>query len=346
MTGDPQYGPSGHSYPAQQGPAPQHPWEQPGGGSMPPGPRYTGSYPSQPARPQQSGPFPPQQSAKTDWTYGLPPGVRPDLLRAPLGQHGSMAGSAWEQRGNQATMFARLVLVELRKLAGTLSDRLLLMLAPVALLVVTWYSATQVLPEGQTSATAQIFGVLLACHLGPVLLYTVVLKTFSGEWHYRSIQLTLLLQPRRIRYGAAQLTAVLLVWLGIALIQYGMYFGIKYYSFTSGQLAGKFQGFLLERPLWLLGVTLLASFLSLLFLFAIAFLVPNPTAAVAIYLVSSGLYLFRLQDLPVLGYLDPWQPASLLAGAVSDPVPAITSAALLITAVVAGFVALSRRDAR
>jgi hypothetical protein len=346
--------PGGNPYPQPSGPV--HPWE-PGGqasggyvtgvSQVPytgpsPVPQPSGSMPV--AQPSAAQPVAQQAPPKSDWTYGLPPGVRPDLLKSPLGQHGAMAGSAWEQRGRKATSFFKLVVVELRKLVGTMSDRVLLALAPLALGLVTWYLTTDSVTAPPTSASRQIFGLIVACHLGPVPVYTVVLKTFSGEWHYRSAQLTLLLQPRRMRYAVAQMVAVLSLWLVMALVQFGLFYWLK-----PAQIASTpFQDYLGPRPLWVLGVALLASFLTLLFLMSIAFLVRNPTAAVTTYLLLSGLYLFRVTSPPPPGlwYVDPWQPASLLAGAVFDPIPSVTSGVVLVTLVVTGFVVFTKRDAR
>jgi hypothetical protein len=343
---------------AQPDGSPQHPWETPTGyrpgqpGASQPVP-YTGppvsgphSGPSGPAvQPSgpvaQSGPYP--AATKTDWTYGLPPGVRPDLLKSPLGQHGAMAGSAWEQRGRRATAFLFLVVVEFRKLTATLSDRLLLALSPLALGLATWYVTTDT-TSAPTTAAFQVFGLIVACQVGPIPVYTVVLKTFSGEWHYRSVQLTLLLQPRRTRYAAAQLVTVIVLWLIMGLIQFGLFFWLKRASLSTQP----FQDYLGARPLWVLAVGLLASALSLLFLLCIAFLLRNPTAAVTTYLLLSGLYLFRATSTPppFLPYVDPWQPANLLTGLTVDPLPSITSGALLLGAVVTGLVVVARRDAR
>ena len=341
MTG-PHYGqpPAGHS-----GPVEGLPYQ----GSYPPVGIPSGPYPLAHSGPQpypaagQSGPQAVTQ--QQEWTYGLPPGVRPDLLKSPLGQHGAMAGTAWEQRGHRKTAFIRLVIVELRKLAGTMSDRLLLALAPLALVGVTLYAATMVNADYGTTAALQVTGLTLAAHFGQIPLYTAVLKTFSGEWHYRSIQLSLLLQPNRRRYATAQLAAVLLLWLVAAAVQFAIFYPVR--SATT-QNAGNFQDFIGPRPLWVVGVSLLASLLSLLFVLAVTFLISNPTAGVTAYLILAGLYYFRYDTShpKLIDYVDPWQPATLLAGKTLDPWPAVTSGALLLTAVGIGLFLLGRRDAR
>lgn len=296
---------------------------------------------------QPSGPYPvaqqPVAQQTAEWTYGLPPGVRPDLLKSPLGQHGSMPRTAWEQRGAAKTAFARLVIVELRKLAGTMTDRLLLLLAPIVLVAAAWFGTT-INAGYSTSAATEVIGIVLAAHVGLLPLFTTVLKTFSGEWHYRSIQLSLLLQPNRSRYAAAQLVSVLLLWLLAALVLFAVYYPLK-----SSMMAGTdFPDFVGPRPLWVLGISLLASGLGLLFVLAITFLIANPTAAVTIYLLLAGAFGYRYwPDRPeLMTYVDPWQPASLLAGSTANIWPTITSSTLLFVAVGAGLFALRTRDAR
>ena len=254
-----------------------------------------------------------------------------------------MAGSAWESRGRKATSFARLVLVELRKLGGTVSDRLLLVLAPIALVAVS-VVAGQTLQPSPTSAGAQIAYPMLISRFAQVLLFTAALKTFSGEWHYRSVQLTLLLQPNRRRYLSAQFVAVLVLWLVSALVEFAIC-----YTLTSAHVRSTpFQDFIGPRPFWVLGVTLLATLLTLLFVLCIALLVPNPTAAVTVYLLTTALfsYLFRFVQAEWVGYIDPWQ----LAGAATTTthaklLPTLVSLVLLLGALVTGLVLFGRRDA-
>lgn len=358
MTG-PQYGqiPQGsgpqpvHGLPYQgipPGMSGQHPYPQPSGAHPVQSRPYNTGQPSGPY-PVPSGPYPSGQSAphpaqpQNEWTYGLPPGVRPDLLKAPLGQHGSMPRTAWELRGRTKTSFARLIIVELRKLAGTLTDRLLLMLAPIALVGVTYFGTT-INVQFSTSASREVIGLVLASHLGLLPLFTAVLKTFSGEWHYRSIQLSLLLQPNRGRYAAAQLASVLLLWLLAALTEFAVYYPVK----SATMSASDFPDFVGPRPLWILGIALLSALLSLLFVLAVTFLIPSPTAAVTVYLLVAGLFGYRysVSRPELMTYVDPWEPARLLSEGTTDVVPTLTSSVLLVISVGVGLAMVRKRDAR
>src|SRR5207248_2343310 len=124
----------------------------------------------------------------------------------------ALANSSWQQRAARRVPFPALVLVELRKLFGTVSDRIMLALAPLYLAGVTLFG---VLTVAQTPATAaqQVLGAVVGGEFGAMLVHATIVKVISGEWHYRSVQLTLLLQPSRLRYAAAQAGALSLVWL-------------------------------------------------------------------------------------------------------------------------------------
>jgi hypothetical protein len=204
-------GASGHG-PTWAGPAPQGPipngqaqqgWGQPGPinqqGQVP-----AGSWQNRMG--QASGAVAAQLPAAAPQLQ-LPAGPPPvPGLPGPSG-NGSFAAAS------RRIPFSKLVLVELRKLTGTLSDRILLALAPVVLVGITVLSHVgSDKASSFASAADQISPTYYTVRVGHVLLHAVLIKLIAGEWQHRSAQPTLLAQPSRARYFLAQATVVLMLW--------------------------------------------------------------------------------------------------------------------------------------
>ena len=84
------------------------------------------------------------------------------------------------------TPFPTLVLVELRKFTGTLSDRILLALAPVVLVGITVliYNAGSY-ASYYGSAADQISPAYYGVRVGALLFHAALIKLVAGEWQHR-----------------------------------------------------------------------------------------------------------------------------------------------------------------
>jgi hypothetical protein len=308
----------------------------------------TGPYPQpDPTRldPSASGPYPvqhaPDNAPPGGWSYGPPPGVLPDLANTPIGQAGSLGNSNWQAKAAKGAPFPILVLAELRKLVGTFSDRLMLALAPLLLVGATIGGLQISIGLTPASAAVQVLGLVIAVEAGHLMVHTTLIKTMCGEWHYRSVQLTLLLQPRRLRFVAAQVSMLAVIWVVLTALQF-----LVFYPLATSWIGGTgFQLYLDQRIGWVLGITALGTFLSLLFCLVVTYLLPNPTAAVTVYFIGKigvGLLLTNA----MLSYLSPYASLQVLAGFTDDVVPAITGTLLWIGLLVLGVVLTQRRDAR
>jgi hypothetical protein len=210
-------------------------------------------------------------------------------------------------RAERRTPFLALVKVELRKLTGTLSDRILLALGPVVLVLVTWliHSASS-----YGSAAAEISPTFYALRVGPVLLHAALIKLIAGEWQHRSAQPTLLAQPSRTRYFLAQATVVLLVWLCGAALQL-----VSTLIFLPPAVAAAGSNYLLSYRIgWVVGVCLLGSLLTILVALTVSMLVPNAAGALAIYFATVPVMLTLSGLAPnVFAWIDPSTPTAALA---------------------------------
>ncbi|GAA0648857.1 hypothetical protein GCM10010174_85430 [Kutzneria viridogrisea] len=302
----------------------------------------TGPYPA----PTGTGPYPvplqdPAAAPPGGWSYGPPPGVRPDLLNTPIGQAGALANSDWQAKASRGASFPVLVLAELRKLVGTFSDRLIIALSPLLLVGVTLLGVQLSVTLGPSSAASQLLGLLIAVEAGHLMVHTTIIKTMCGEWHYRSIQLTLLLQPRRLRFAAAQVSMLGLVWIALTVLQFLVFYPIA----TSWIGHTDFQLYLDQRMGWVFGLTALGTLLSLLFCLVVTYLMPNPTAAVTVYFLGKfGVGLFLAN--PILNYINPYAALNLATGSSDDVLAACTGTALWIALLWLGIGVNQRRDAR
>jgi hypothetical protein len=235
---------------------------------------------------------------------------------------------------SRRTGFPTLVLVELRKLTGTMSDRILLALAPVALVGITVLIHTgSDYASTYASASDQITPTFFTVRVGHVLLHAVLIKLIAGEWQHRSAQPTLLAQPSRARYFLAQATVVLLLWVVAAALQL-----VTTLLVAAPAVAGTGATYLLGHRIgWVVGVCIVGSLMTILVALTVAMLVPNAAGALAVYFVSVPVMLTISGLAPqVFAWLDPSTAAAALAtlSAVEGPGPVIVS--LLLWAALLG----------
>jgi len=293
--------------PAQQIPA--APW-QPG-----PGPAGHAAGPVA-AAPGWGGP---QAPAAPAHQYGGPSPV-PAVPGPPAG--GPFAAAS------RRTPFPMLVLVELRKLTGTLSDRILLALAPIVLVGVTVLIHTGTdYASSYASAADQISPTFYTVRVGHLLLHAVLIKLIAGEWQHRSAQPTLLAQPSRARYFLAQATVLLMLWLVAAALQL-----VTTLLVAPGAVSGVGATYVLgHRTGWVVGVCVLGSLLTILVALTVAMLVPNAAGALAIYFATVPVMLTISGLAPkVFAWVDPSSATAALAtvAPVDGPAPVIVSLVL------------------
>jgi hypothetical protein len=245
---------------------------------------------------------------------------------------------------SRRTGFATLIKVELCKLTGTVSDRILLALAPLALVGVTVLIHTgSEYASSYASAAGQIMPTFFTVRVGHVLLHAVLIKLIAGEWQHRSAQPTLLAQPSRARYFLAQAAVVLLLWAVAAALQV-----VTTLLIAPAAVAGSGATYLLgHRVGWVVGVCVLGSLLTILVALTVAMLVPNAAGALAIYFVSVPVMLTISGLAPeVFAWIDPAAATAALAAlaAVEGPGPVIVS--LLLWAALLGLAGyrVARRD--
>jgi hypothetical protein len=236
--------------------------------------------------------------------------------QSPVGPH---------DRASRRTPFSALVKVELHKLAGTVSDRVLLVLAPAVLIGVTVlvHAASEYASE-YASAAKQISPTFYALRVGHVLLHAVLIKLIAGEWQHRSAQPTLLAQPSRMRYFLAQATVVLLLWIVAAAVQAVASLLVAPWA-VSAAGAGYLLGY---RVGWVVAVCALGSLLTILVALTVAMLVPNAAGALAIYFVTVPVMLTISRLAPeVFIWVDPSTPTASLAtlAAIDGPLPVLVS---------------------
>lgn len=300
--------PAGHG-PVGQGAGPVAvPAQLPGASAGTVAPGWTGPA----AAPIPPAPGPLGAASSVQQPAGPPP------VPAPPGG-GSFAAAS------RRTGFLTLVLVELRKLTGTLSDRILLALAPIVLIGVTVLIHTgSDYASAYASAAGQISPTFYTVRVGHLLLHAVLIKLIAGEWQHRSAQPTLLAQPSRARYFLAQATVVLLLWLLAAVLQL-----VTTLLVAPGAISGVGATYLLGyRPGWVIGVCVLGSLLTILVALTVAMLVPNAAGALAIYFATVPVMLTISGLAPqVFAWVDPSSATAALAtlAAVDGPAPVIVS---------------------
>jgi hypothetical protein len=326
------------------------------GGSWPvgQGPGSAGAAPALPgasvgtAVPGRVGPAAvaaPSSAAGPGPVGAAPPGPAPVVPAGPghAGVPVPPTGGSFAA-ASRRTGFPTLVLVELRKLTGTLSDRILLALSPIALVGVTVLIHTGTdYASSYASAAGQISPTFYTVRVGHLLLHAVLIKLIAGEWQHRSAQPTLLAQPSRARYFMAQATVVLMLWLLAAALQL-----ITTLLVAPGAVTGAGATYLLGyRPGWVIGVCVLGSLLTILVALTVAMLVPNAAGALAIYFATVPVMLTISGLAPqVFVWLDPSTATAALAtlAPVDGPAPVIVS--LLLWAALLGLAGyrVSRRD--
>ncbi|MFD8498608.1 hypothetical protein [Amycolatopsis sp. NPDC059657] len=247
-------------------------------------------------------------------------------------------------RAMRRTPFAKLVLVEFRKLSGTLSDRILLIVGPLVLIganVLLFLNMDNA--SDMASARDQITPTFYLLRIGHVIIHAALIKLIAGEWQHRAAQPTLLAQPSRGRYFLAQATVVFVLWVFCATLQ-------TILTLTLSPVAAANSGvvYLLSyRVGWVIGVCFLGSLLTMLVALTVAMLVPNAAGALAIYFATVPAMLTISGLAPkVFAWFDPSTPAATLAtlSAIDGPVPSIVS--LLVWLGLLGFAGyrVSRRD--
>ncbi|AOS65473.1 hypothetical protein [Actinoalloteichus hymeniacidonis] len=346
MTGPYAQPPAPMNGPGPMGPPPHAP---PGGyappmpGSPPPqtGPQpFPGQpHPSQPfpaVQPQLAQQQPPQQQLAQQQPAQPFPSQQPPPN--PAAQPGSTP--EWGVRAGRRIGFGTMVLVELRKLTGTRSDRLVLALAPVLFfgLVV----AGALLSERMASAYDQMYPFYLSAQIGVLLFHAALIKLVAGEWQYKSVQTTLLVQPSRLRYLLAQGSVLGLVWLIASLVTI-----VGYPPIIDASTEANHYSYLLGHRLgWVVLVVVVALALGMLASLSIALLIPNTVGALVVYFLLMPALAMAHGIFPdLIGFIAPLELARYLISPDADLVPGIASGLLWTTLFVVGVMKLTKRDA-
>lgn len=334
-------GPSGPSGPGVSGP------QQFGGsGPYPGNPSVSGAYSM---GPDGSGAYPgvPGQGPDGGWSYGLPTGPRPDLLQTPIGQAGALRGASWQQNAVRGAGYPSLVWAELRKLFATMSDRVLMILAPI-MLIGSIVSSAVALTSGGASVADQAGPLPMALSTGLIFLHIAIIKAFTGEWHYRSVQLSLLLQSSRAKYLSAQFGAITVVWFVVTGITFAVFLPMRGIGIDSAI----FQYHLNDRILWFLGATALTAAIGMMWCMVIATLIPHPTAAIVVYFVLT--YLLAMINAVMTSvqipagavWVSPYALSMYYIGKADSVLPGIVWAVGLLVLLALGTSFVYRRDAR
>jgi hypothetical protein len=262
----------------------------------------------------------------------------PQPPSAPVAQ--ARPQESWQQRAERRTSFLTQVRVEFRKLAGTLSDRILLVVGP---LVLIGLSTSILFVAGRLDTVETQIGLAVwSLRITAIVLHAVLIKLIAGEWQHRSAQPTLLVQPSRARYFLAQSTVVFALWLFCATVQIAITFIVTPIA------AEPSSGYLLDhRPGWVIGVIVLGSSLAIMTALIVSMLVPNAAGALAIYVgVIPLMMIFSGVAPKVFIWIDPLASAITLANMspVDNPAPAFTSLALWLGLLVMSGWLVSRRD--
>ena len=274
-------------------------------------------------------------------THGFPP--QRTVPGPPPAHHAPPpppAAGPWAARAAHRSPFWRLVAVEARKLVGTRSDKLVLAFAPVFLVGLMLLFT---LPQSNlASAGKQIAPLLIVVQLGLLLVFATVIKLVAGEWQYKSVQPTLLVQPSRMRYFLAQGTVLAGVWLLCSLFTF-LLFPLLIKTAATGLNHNYLLGM---RPGWVLGVTLLATALVLLTALIVSLLVPNTGGALTVFFIVVPLLAVARLSLPeVFGLIYPLEPAWHLAGLGTGWPQTITASLFWLVLLVISLIRLQRRDA-
>ncbi|MDT7724698.1 MAG: hypothetical protein QOI21_1274 [Actinomycetota bacterium] len=263
--------------------------------------------------------------------------MNPQQMAPPMYQQ----QPAWLHHANKRTPFRTLVLAEFRKLVGTTADRILLVAAPIVLVLLSVWIMSDL--HDPYTMVKQIGTVTFAIRLSPLLVHLALVKLIAGEWHYRSVQPTLLVQPSRIRYLLAQSTVALIAWLVCAALNVLLTFSLLP-GFLETRDAESLLGF---RTGWVIGVCVLGSFSLTLIALAVGLLVPNTAGALSTYFVLALGFVILRSSLDAVAWVDPSEPMMALAGQSlpDNLLPVVTSGVLWLALLVVGVVRGLRRDA-
>lgn len=262
-------------------------------------------------------------------------GYQQAVPAAPVAAPGPWAASAARR-----SPFWRLVVVEARKLVGTRSDKLVLAFSPIFLVgLMMLFTLTQ---SNLASAGKQIGPLLIVVQLGLLLVFSTVIKLVAGEWQYKSVQPTLLVQPSRMRYFPAQGTVLAGVWLVCTLFTF-----IPIPILIKTTAHGNNHNYLLGMRLgWVLGVTMLATALVLLTALIVSLLVPNAGGALTVFFIVVPMLAVARLSLPeVFGLIYPLEPAWHLAGLGTGWAQTISATVVWLALLGFSLFRLQRRDA-
>ncbi|WP_086820735.1 hypothetical protein [Allokutzneria sp. NRRL B-24872] len=308
----------------------------------PTGPQPQQPYPQQPYPPQGFPPqgFPPQQQYPPQ--QGFPPQQYPQQPPQPQVQ-APPPGAEWAVNAERKTPFIKLVLAEFMKLTGTLSDRITLAVGPIFLFALLFVYSALAKSGMIISAYDQVVPLILVTQFGSLFLLVSVIKLVAGEWQYKSVQPTLLVQPARLRYLAAQATVIMIVWFVTALSTFGLFLLFRGIGADASNV-----GYLLPMRLgWVLLIAVLSTFMVLAASLIIAMLLPNSTGALVVYFLTVPLLLFVREMAPqVFGPLYPLEMAYYVAGEPnSGAIQAWISLVVWLALLVFGAFLVRRRDA-
>jgi len=236
--------------------------------------------------------------------------------------------------------FTALIGVELRRLADTSSSRLLLVTGPLLIVLFNLLAFTV---RQTDTLVSQIGPTVVAIELGQMIVHATLIKTITGEWIYRGIQSTLLIQPSRNRYMLAQATTAGLLWLGCCALQLAA-------TLLISPLAAAHSGvpYLLgDRIGWVIQICTLGSLLGMLAALAVSLLLLNPSAALAAYFLAVPTLAVLASLVPRLfAWISPLTPLSELAtlDTFAVPAPAASAFVFWIALLTAGWYRVKTAD--
>jgi hypothetical protein len=238
--------------------------------------------------------------------------------------------------------FLRLVRAEFRKFSGTLSDRILLIVGP--LLLIGFSGLLDRIYAFDGTWSSQIGPILIGLVYSPLAFNAALVKLISGEWQYRSAQPTLLVQPSRLRYLAAQSTVAVLVWIFYSIVAVVLFSLLTPPVIASADL----QSLLGIRPGMVILAGAAAALIAVAWALVIALLVPNAAGALAIYLISVPALNVVQGLLPkVVSWVNPFRIPTAVAGADTTlpAASAYTAGVLLVVLLVIAVLRYRVREA-
>jgi hypothetical protein len=233
----------------------------------------------------------------------------------------------WVTMALRRPSFIRLVSAEFRKFTGTLSDRILVVGGPALMISFMWLICTQNVFYGTWEAQIQPLATSLV--YAPLVASSSLIKLLSGEWQYRSAQPTLLVQPSRLRYMAAQSTVAFGLWILYALIALLLYSLLAPPAIENRDV----QSLLGLRPGTVIATAVVGALVAVAWALIIGLLLPNAAGALAIYLVSVVVLTSLAGLVPnVAAWVSPFRIPLAVAAAdgTLPPASSYTAAALLV----------------